>query len=77
MTERYEDDLRQMAASTTPASLGALAQMGAVLIKALREKFEVRDQRIAALESRLAVTQQKLSSATKAIAVLERRNAAR
>ena len=77
MTEDYEQNLQRMATSATPASMGALAQMGALFIKALREKFELRDQRLAALESRLDKAQQQLSSATKAIAALERRQASR
>lgn len=77
MKDDFENDLRRLATSVTPATVGLLAEMGAVFIKALREKLATRDQRIAALESRLDKAQQQLSGATKAIAALERRQAIR
>jgi BMFP domain-containing protein YqiC len=68
MTTDIETELQRMGTSSTPASIGLVAQLSAVIIKAMREKLAARDQRIAALESRLDSVQRQLSEATRAIA---------
>lgn len=69
----FESDLRRMATSSTPASIGLLAEISTMFIKALREKLLARDERMAALESRLDRVQRELSDASRAIAALARK----